>query len=79
MVTPGSSDHATPRKIAAGNSAAISPRGDGIAFLRNNQLWPAELSGSDRATLPYQARRLFSLSGTTGGRRSSPRFNASAI
>jgi hypothetical protein len=55
MVTPGSSD-AAPRKIAAGNSAAISPKGDRIVFLRNNRIWLAELNGSDRATLLYQAR-----------------------
>jgi Tol biopolymer transport system component len=56
IVTPGSSENATSRKIAAGHSAAISPRGDRIAFLRNSQIWLADLSGSDRSTLLYQAR-----------------------
>ena len=56
IVTPGSSENAAPRKIAAGHSAAISPKGDRIAFLRNSQIWLAELSGSDRSTLLYQPR-----------------------
>jgi dipeptidyl aminopeptidase/acylaminoacyl peptidase len=56
MVTPGSSENAAPRKIAAGHSAAISPKGGRIAFLRNSQIWLAELSGSGQPTLLYQAR-----------------------
>jgi dipeptidyl aminopeptidase/acylaminoacyl peptidase len=56
MVTPSSSDRAAPHKIAAGHSAAISPKGDRIAFVRNNQIWLEDLSDSDKAVLLYQAR-----------------------
>src|SRR5215471_8967652 len=41
IAAPGS----TPRKIGEGHSPAISPKGDGVAFLRAGQIWYAPLSG----------------------------------
>ena len=34
-----------PRKIAAGNSPAVSPKGDRVAFIRHGQVWWAPLGG----------------------------------
>jgi dipeptidyl aminopeptidase/acylaminoacyl peptidase len=34
-----------PRKIAEGNSPAVSPKGDRVAFVRHGQLWWAALGG----------------------------------
>jgi dipeptidyl aminopeptidase/acylaminoacyl peptidase len=41
IAAPGS----TPRKIGEGHSPAISPKGDGVAFLRAGQIWYAPLAG----------------------------------
>ncbi len=37
-----------PRKIAEGNSPAVSPKGDRILFLKNQQIWSAALSGDPK-------------------------------
>ena len=42
IVTPGEA----PKKLAAGYSPAISPKGDVAAFLRNNQIFTVPLDGS---------------------------------
>src|SRR5438094_3993903 len=39
----------TPRKIAEGNTAAVSPQGDRVAFLNKDQIWLAKLDGSEKA------------------------------
>jgi dipeptidyl aminopeptidase/acylaminoacyl peptidase len=38
-------------RIGPGSSPAISPRGDGLAFLRGGEVWWAPLSGGDAVTL----------------------------
>jgi dipeptidyl aminopeptidase/acylaminoacyl peptidase len=40
-------DGSAPRKIAGGNSVAISPRGHRIAYIRKDQLFLADLTGTD--------------------------------
>jgi dipeptidyl aminopeptidase/acylaminoacyl peptidase len=62
MVTPGS----PPRKIADGNSPAASPKGEGIAFLKEGQIWWTGLAPSDNPVHLIEAR------GNAGGLRWSP-------
>jgi dipeptidyl aminopeptidase/acylaminoacyl peptidase len=37
-----------PRKLGAGHSPAVSPKGDGVAFVYKDQVWLAKLSGDDK-------------------------------
>jgi len=46
----------TPRRIGDGGAAAISPRGDRVAFLYKSQVWTAELEGKTPASQAFQAR-----------------------
>src|SRR2546425_7488047 len=39
----------TPRKIGEGHSAAVSPKGDRVAFIRNGQIWWAALGDTTPA------------------------------
>jgi dipeptidyl aminopeptidase/acylaminoacyl peptidase len=52
IVAPGEA----PRKIAAGHSPAISPKGDLIAFLEAGQIHAAPLAGSDKPSQLIHAR-----------------------
>jgi dipeptidyl aminopeptidase/acylaminoacyl peptidase len=45
-----------PRKIAAGHSPVISPKGDRIAYLQGGQIWIAPLSGSEKPALMFKPR-----------------------
>ncbi len=38
-----------PRRLAEGNSPAVSPKGDNVAFLFKNQVWLAKIDGSEKA------------------------------
>ncbi len=55
-----------PRWLAEGNSPAISPNGDRVAYLFKNQIWWVPLDGSDK---PVQ---LFRMRGQAGSLRWSP-------
>jgi dipeptidyl aminopeptidase/acylaminoacyl peptidase len=52
MVVPGQQ----PRKLGAGHSPAISPKGDRVAFLRAGQIWMASLDGKTPAEMLIHAR-----------------------
>lgn len=39
-----------PKKVAEGNSPAISPKGDIMAFIRNGQIWTTAVEGGERPT-----------------------------
>jgi len=52
IVTPGS----PPRKIADGNSPAVSPKADGIAYLKEGQIWWVGLGASDSPVHLIEAR-----------------------
>ena len=45
-----------PRKIGEGNSPAVSPKGDRVAFVRRGQLWIAPLDGKSAASQLLKAR-----------------------
>lgn len=45
-----SADGAEPRQLGLGNSPAISPRGDRVAFLSGGQVWSVPLDGSKPAS-----------------------------
>ncbi|MCX6633392.1 MAG: prolyl oligopeptidase family serine peptidase, partial [Candidatus Solibacter sp.] len=45
-----------PRKIGAGHSPVVSPKGDRLAYLSGGQIWTAPLSGTGGASLLVQAR-----------------------
>ena len=47
---------AAPRKLAEGNSPAVSPRGDRVAFVRRGQIWLAPLDGNAPASQLFKAR-----------------------
>jgi dipeptidyl aminopeptidase/acylaminoacyl peptidase len=47
---------AAPRKIGEGNSPAVSPHGDRIAFIHRGQLWWAPVDGSTPAALAAKTR-----------------------
>ena len=51
-----------PRKIGAGQTPVVSPKGDRLAYLLGGQIWTAPLSGAGAASLLIQAR-----SGVTAG------------
>jgi dipeptidyl aminopeptidase/acylaminoacyl peptidase len=43
----GSADGSAPKKLTEGNGAAVSPKGDAVAFLRDGQIWMMKPSGAD--------------------------------
>ena len=49
-------DGGEPVKIGAGSGATVAPKGDGIAFLREGQIWWAPLDGSRKPEQLVQAR-----------------------
>ncbi|MFH1575100.1 MAG: prolyl oligopeptidase family serine peptidase [Acidobacteriota bacterium] len=61
-----STDGGQPFRIGAGSSAAVSPKGDGLAFLRRGQVFWAPLDGSKEPAQLVQAR------GSAGSLRWSP-------
>jgi dipeptidyl aminopeptidase/acylaminoacyl peptidase len=52
MAAPGEA----PRKIGAGHSPAVSPKGDRLAFLLGGQIWTAPLSGAGGPSPLFQQR-----------------------
>ena len=52
VVTPGSA----PRKLGAGHSPAVSPKGGVAAFLREGKIYIVPLSGAEKPALMIQAR-----------------------
>ena len=62
IAAPGSA----PREIAEGNSPAISPKGDNVAYLKGGQVWSAPLAGSGKAAQLIHER------GSADGLRWSP-------
>jgi len=55
-----------PRKLGAGSGAAVSPKGDLVAFVQRGQIWLAGLSGTPAAAAAVHAR------GSARGREWSP-------
>lgn len=55
-----------PRSLGEGDEPVISPRGDQVAFTRDNQVWVVPIDGS------APARRLFTARGSNGDPRWSP-------
>ena len=49
-------DGRLPRKIGEGNSPAVSPRGDRVAFRHQGQIWWAPLDGKSAVAQTFQAR-----------------------
>jgi dipeptidyl aminopeptidase/acylaminoacyl peptidase len=49
-------DGPVPRNLGIGNSIAVSPRGDRVAYTRRGQLWWASLDGKTAPAQPFQAR-----------------------
>lgn len=45
-----------PRRLGAGHSPTVSPRGDRVVFLRKNQVWAASLDGHGPAEQLFQTR-----------------------
>ncbi len=45
-----------PRKAGYGNSVAVSPRGDSIAYIHRGQLWWTSLDGKQEPAQPFRAR-----------------------
>jgi dipeptidyl aminopeptidase/acylaminoacyl peptidase len=45
-----------PRKLAEGNSPAISPQGDRVAYFNKHQVWMAKLDGSEKPEQLIHAR-----------------------
>ena len=58
--------HGNPRKLADGDSPAILPKGDSVAYLSHGQIWLVPSDGSGKA------ESLVSLKGTIGSLRCSP-------
>ena len=52
MAAPGEA----PRKIAAGHSPVVSPKGDRVAFLLGGQIWMAPLAGAGGPSALFQQR-----------------------
>ena len=50
------SDGSAPRRLGEGNSIAVSPRGDRVAYVRRGQLWWVPLSGKADPTQPFHTR-----------------------
>jgi dipeptidyl aminopeptidase/acylaminoacyl peptidase len=59
-------DGGEPARIGQGNSPAISPRGDGVAFARAGQIWWVPLNGA------AEPKQLVKARGTSGSLRWSP-------
>ena len=59
-------DGASPRKLSEGNSPALSPNGDRVAFLKANQVWTIGLAASDKPAQLIHAK------GQASGIRWSP-------
>ena len=59
-------DGGDPVRIGEGSSPAVSPRGDGVAFLRRGDVFWAALTGDE------EPRRLFQARGSAGSLRWSP-------
>jgi Tol biopolymer transport system component len=59
-------DGGTPRKLGEGQSPAISPKGDQVAFLYKDQIWRAPLDGNGKAEQAVHSR------GTAAALRWSP-------
>jgi len=59
-------DGGEPRSLAEGADPVISPRGDQVAFTRDNQVWVVAVDGS------APARRLFTARGSNGEPQWSP-------
>jgi Tol biopolymer transport system component len=59
-------DGGAPRKLGEGQSPAISPKGDQVAFLFKDQIWRAPLDGHEKAEQAVHSR------GTAGALRWSP-------
>ncbi|MGH9316864.1 MAG: S9 family peptidase [Thermoanaerobaculia bacterium] len=51
-----STDGSAPRRLGEGHSAAVSPKGDRVAFLFKEQAWWVPLSGSEKAEQAFKAR-----------------------
>jgi Tol biopolymer transport system component len=49
-------DGSAPRRIAEGNSPAVSPKGDRVAFTRRGQLWWAAVDGKTAPSQIFKAR-----------------------
>jgi len=49
-------DGSAVRKLGNGNSIAVSPRGDRVAYTHRGQLWWASLDGAHPPVQPFQAR-----------------------
>ncbi len=45
-----------PRKLGEGHSAAVSPKGDHVAFVQKDQVWWALLEGNEKATQTFKSR-----------------------
>src|SRR5712692_9101031 len=45
-----------PRALGEGHSPAVSPEGDGVAFVQKGQVWLAKLDGSEKATQLIHAK-----------------------
>lgn len=45
-----------PRKLGEGHSAAVSPKGDRVAFVQKDQVWWASLDGSEKAAQAFKSR-----------------------
>jgi dipeptidyl aminopeptidase/acylaminoacyl peptidase len=56
----------TPKRIAEGNSPAVSPKGDRIVFMRAGQVWSAPLTGDEKPAQLIHAK------GAAGELRWSP-------
>jgi dipeptidyl aminopeptidase/acylaminoacyl peptidase len=55
-----------PRRLAQGHSPAVSPRGDLVAFIQNDQVWSAKIDGSEKPSQLIHAK------GKAGSLRWSP-------
>jgi dipeptidyl aminopeptidase/acylaminoacyl peptidase len=51
-------DGTPPRRLSEGNSVAVSPLGNRIAWIRNGELWWAPMDGKGAPSEPFQTRGL---------------------
>jgi dipeptidyl aminopeptidase/acylaminoacyl peptidase len=65
-------DGGPPRKLGAGHSPAVSPKGDRAAFVLDDQVWVAPLAGGE-------AKKLFTVRGRAGSLQWSPDGSALAF
>jgi dipeptidyl aminopeptidase/acylaminoacyl peptidase len=61
-----------PRKLGAGHSPAVSPKGDRVAFVFEDQVWAAPVGGGE-------AKKLFTVRGRAGSLQWSPDGSALAF